>query len=115
MLAGIVTGLVTGLLGVGSGFLIVPLLLMLGVVNYQSAVAHSLVLIISSSLVAALRYAENLDIAWQSTMLIVVLASIGTWLGSLIAHQFSSGHLQKAFSLMLSAMAGWMLFRTFIH
>jgi uncharacterized membrane protein YfcA len=113
LLAGIATGLVTGLLGIGGGFLIVPLLLMLGVVNYQSAVAHSLVLIISSSLVAALRYAENLDIAWQPTMLIVVLAATGTWLGSLIAHRFSSVHLQKAFSLMLTMMAGWMLFKAF--
>jgi len=113
MLAGIGTGLVTGLLGVGGGFLIVPLLLMLGVANYQSAVAHSLVLIISSSLVAALRYAENLDIAWQPTLLIVALAAAGTWLGSLVAKKYSSTHLQKAFSLMLTIMAGWMLYRAF--
>ncbi|MDX8404659.1 MAG: sulfite exporter TauE/SafE family protein [Mariprofundus sp.] len=112
MLAGLATGMVTGLLGVGGGFLIVPLLLMLGVANYQSAVAHSLVLIVSSSLVAALRYAENLDIAWQPTLFIVVLAAVGAWLGSLIAGKYSSGHLQKVFSLVLMIMAGWMLFRS---
>jgi len=115
LLAGIATGLVTGLLGVGGGFLIVPLLLMLGVANYQSAVAHSLALIISSSLVAALRYAENLDIAWQPTLFVLVLAAMGTWVGSLIADWYSSVRLQKAFSLMLTFMAGWILFRTFIH
>jgi uncharacterized membrane protein YfcA len=114
MLAGLGTGLVTGLLGVGGGFLIVPLLLMLGVVNYQSAIAHSLVLIISSSLVAALRYAEHLDIAWQPTLLIVVLAALGAWLGSLIAGKYASGRLQRAFSLMLMVMAGWMLYRAFV-
>ena len=113
MLAGIGTGLVTGLLGVGGGFLIVPLLLMLGVVSYQSAVAHSLVLIISSSLVAALRYTENLDITWHPTLLIVALAAAGTWLGSLISEKYSSKYLQKAFSLMLTIMAGWMVYRTF--
>jgi len=113
MLAGIATGLVTGLLGVGGGFLIVPLLLMLGVANYQSAVAHSLALIISSSLVAALRYIENLDITWQPTLLIVALATLGTWVGSFIAHQFSSSHLQKAFSVMLTIMAGWILLKAF--
>jgi len=113
MLAGVGTGLVTGLLGVGGGFLIVPLLLMLGVANYQSAVAHSLILIISSSLVAALRYTESLDIAWHPTLLIVVLAAVGTWLGSLIADKYSSKYLQKAFSLMLTIMAGWMVYRTF--
>jgi len=114
MLAGIGTGLVTGLLGIGGGFLIVPLLLMLGVANYQSAVAHSLVLIVSSSLIAALRYAENLDIAWQPTMLIVALAATGTWLGGFIAHKYPAQHLQKAFSLMLTFMAIWMLYRAFI-
>jgi len=113
MLAGLATGLVTGLLGVGGGFLIVPLLLMLGVANYQSAVAHSLVLIISSSLVAALRYAEHLDIAWQPTLLIVILAAFGAWLGSLIAGKYASDRLQKAFSLMLTLMAGWMLLKAF--
>ncbi|MBN4077119.1 sulfite exporter TauE/SafE family protein [Mariprofundus ferrooxydans] len=113
MLAGLGTGLVTGLLGVGGGFLIVPLLLMLGVVNYQSAIAHSLVLIISSSLVAALRYAENLDISWQPTLLIVALAAVGSWLGSLIADRYSAKHLQKAFSLMLTVMAGWMLWKAY--
>ncbi len=115
MLAGLGTGLVTGLLGVGGGFLIVPLLLMLGVVNYKSALAHSLVLIISSSLVAALRYAENLDIDWQPTLFIVVLAALGAWLGSLIAGKYSSMRLQMAFSLMLTLMASWMIFKTFSH
>ncbi|MDQ6986527.1 MAG: sulfite exporter TauE/SafE family protein [Mariprofundaceae bacterium] len=113
MLAGLATGLITGLLGIGGGFLIVPLLLMLGVANYQSVIAHSLALIISSSLVAALRYAENLDIAWQPTLLIVALAAVGAWLGSQIAGKYSSGRLQKAFSLVLTIMAGWMLFREF--
>ena len=113
LLAGLGTGLVTGLLGVGGGFLIVPLLLMLGVASYQSAIAHSLLVIISSSLVAAIRYAGHLDIAWQPTLLIVVLAAMGTWVGGYISMRCSSHRLQKAFSLMLMVMAGWMLFRAF--
>lgn len=111
MLAGLGTGLVTGLLGVGGGFLIVPLLLMLGVSNYQSAVAHSLILIVSSSLVAALRYAEQLNIAWLPILLIVALAGAGAWLGSMIAEKHTSVRLQKAFSLMLTLMAAWVMWR----
>jgi len=113
LLAGMLTGLVTGLLGVGGGFLIVPLLLMLGVPNYQSAIAHSLVLIVSNSLVAALRYAEHLDIAWQPTLSIVLLATAGSWLGSRVARRFASQQLQKAFSLLLGVIAGWILFKAF--
>jgi len=69
--------------------------------------------VIISSLVAALKYTENLDIAWQPTLLVVALAAIGTWIGSLIADKYSSKHLQRVFSLMLTIMAGWMVCRTF--
>jgi len=113
LLAGLATGVVSGLLGVGGGFLIVPLLLMLGVVSYQSAVAHSLALIVSSSLVAALRYAEHVELSWHPMLLIVLLAAVGAWLGSFMAHKFASNALQKAFSLMLTLMGGWMLWRSF--
>ncbi len=113
LLAGLVTGLLTGLLGVGGGFLIVPLLLLLGVASFQSAVAHSLVLIVSSSLVAALRYAEDLDIAWQPTLLIVLLATAGSWAGGIIAGKCSSERLQRVFSLILPLIAAWVLLRTF--
>jgi len=115
MMAGVATGTVTGLLGVGGGFLIVPLLLMLGVKSYQSAVAHSLILIVSSSLVAALRYAERLDIAWHPIIWIVALAALGTWVGSRIASRYNTVHLQQAFRAMLVLMAGWMLFKSFHH
>ena len=90
-----------------------PLLLMLGVPTYQSAVAHSLLLIVSSSLVAALRYAEDLDMTWHPALLLVGLAVLGTLLGNLIADRYSPKHLQKAFSLMLTLMAGWMLLKVF--
>ncbi|MDX8396957.1 MAG: sulfite exporter TauE/SafE family protein [Mariprofundaceae bacterium] len=105
LMAGVATGLVTGLLGVGGGFLIVPLLLMLGVSNYQSAIAHSLMLITSSSLVAALRYAEDLDIAWEPMFWVVMLAVLGAWLGTAIAARYQAGFLQKSFSWALILMA----------
>jgi len=113
ILAGLGTGFVTGLLGVGGGFLIVPLLLMLGVASYQSAVAHSLLLIVSSSLVAALRYAENLEMSLSPVLFIVILAFMGTFLGNFIADRYSSTYMQKAFSLMLTVMGGLMLLKSF--
>ncbi|MDQ6970416.1 MAG: sulfite exporter TauE/SafE family protein [Mariprofundus sp.] len=112
-LAGVVAGTVTAMLGVGGGFLIVPLLLMLGVDSYQSAVAHSLIMIVSSSLVAVLRYAESLSIAWQPSLVILVLALLGTWLGNFLLDRYSTQRLQKGFSLMLCIMAAWMIWKTF--
>ena len=113
VLAGVFTGIITGLLGVGGGFLIVPLLLMLGVPNYQAAVAHSLLLIVSSSLVAAYGYIEYLNIQWDVILTLGVLAALGAWVGNLLADKFSSQRLQRMFSFVLSVMAGWMLIKTF--
>jgi len=111
LFSGLATGVVTGLVGVGGGFLIVPLLLMLGVANYQVAVAHSLALIIPTSLVAALRYTEGVTIDWFSTALIIGLAIFGAWIGSLITKYYASEYLQKGFSVMLILLAVWMFVR----
>jgi len=114
LLAGFGTGLITGVIGVGGGFIIVPVLMMLGIANHQSAVAHSLLLIVSSSLVASFRYSQFLPVEWTPLLLIVALAAIGVWVGGLISGKVSSSRLQKAFSLALCLLAGWMLYRMYL-
>jgi len=113
MLAGAGSGLLAGLLGVGGGFIIVPLLLMLGVKSYQSAIAHSLLMIITNSMVAVIGYGLNLDMAWRPVLIITLLAAFGSWLGSLIAAKHSSERLQKSFSLILCIVSAWMLYKAF--
>jgi len=114
LLAGLGAGIVTGVIGVGGGFLIVPLLLMLGVGSYQKAVAHSLVLIIPTSLVAALRYSESVNMAWYPVAVITALAALGVWVGNVLMRRYSSKHFQKGFSVMLVLLAMWMLIKV-IH
>jgi len=111
LLAGLGTGVVTGIVGVGGGFLIVPLLLMLGVGSYQKAVAHSLVLIIPTSLVAALRYTGSIDIAWYPVAVMTALAALGAWVGNMLIRRYSSKHFQKSFSVMLVLVATWMFIK----
>lgn len=111
LLAGFGVGVVTGIVGVGGGFLIVPLLLMLGVGSYQKAVAHSLVLIIPTSLVAALRYNESIDMAWYPVVMMTALAAIGVWAGNVLMRRYSSEHFQKGFSVMLVLLATWMFIK----
>jgi hypothetical protein len=114
VLSGFTSGIITGLLGVGGGFIIVPVLMLLGVANHQAAVAHSLLLIISSSLVASLRYYEYFSIPLQPMLGMLFLAAIGVWVGGWIAGKVSPARLQKGFSLALCLLAVWMLFRTHI-
>jgi len=111
VLTGFASGVITGLLGVGGGFIVVPVLMLLGVANHQAAVAHSLLLIISSSLVASARYYEYFSIALQPMLIILALAALGVWAGGWIAARVSASRLQKSFSLVLCLLAGWMLFQ----
>jgi len=113
MLAGAGSGLLAGLLGVGGGFVIVPLLLMLGVKSYQSAIAHSLLMIITNSMVAVIGYGIHMDIAWRPILIITLLAAFGSWLGSLIASKQTSERLQGSFSLVLCIISAWMLYKAF--
>ncbi len=108
-IAGILLGIVTGILGVGGGFLMVPVLIWLGISEYKLAVAHSLLLITLNATVAGLGYAGAVHIHVAPLLAIVVLAMAGSLAGSFLLQRWSSERLQGAFSLLLALIGGFML------
>ncbi|MCF6325416.1 MAG: sulfite exporter TauE/SafE family protein [Gammaproteobacteria bacterium] len=98
---GVAIGILTGILGVGGGFLLVPALIWLGVSQMPITVAHSLVLIIINSVVAGSRYAEVIDINIGLTIGIVVAASLGAIVGGMLLEKIPQKHLQKGFAYAL--------------
>jgi len=114
LFAGFASGVITGLLGVGGGFIIVPILMLLGVANHQAAVAHSLLLIISSSLAASVRYYDYFSITWKPVLMLLALAGLGVWIGGWISSRVKTAKLQQGFSFALCMLAVWMLYKTHI-
>jgi len=108
--AGVILGMVTGVLGVGGGFLIVPALIWLGVSDFKVAVSHSLILIVINALVAGTTYLGRVDLAWQPMLWITVLAASGCLAGSAILNRFTTAGLQQAFSLLLLLVGAIMLY-----
>ncbi len=104
---GTTIGILTGILGVGGGFLLVPALIWLGVSQMPVTVAHSLILIILNSVVAGLRYAEAIEIDVILTTGVVIAASLGAIIGGILLKKIPQKHLQKgfAFSLLLLGVA----------
>lgn len=102
ILGGVAIGFLSGLLGVGGGFLIVPLLLALSGIKMPQAVASSLFIIALVSLVGG---TSNFLLAthWDVVQLLSLLA--GSALGMLVAyalsHKFSGPWLQKVFSVLI--------------
>jgi len=107
---GVALGVVTGLFGVGGGFLIVPALIWLGVSDFKLAVSHSLILIVINGLVAATTYLGRVELAWQPMFWITALAATGCLAGSAMLGRFTAVGLQKAFSLLLVLVGGVMMY-----
>lgn len=110
--AGFLVGLLTGLFGVGGGFLIIPaLVLMLGV-EMSIAVGTSLLIIVANSAAGVLSHLSGADIDW-----VIAAAFVGTAIaGSLIAGQFGARldtrRLQRWFAYLVFAVAVYVLVDT---
>ncbi|MFH9643405.1 sulfite exporter TauE/SafE family protein [Streptomyces albidoflavus] len=113
--AGAGLGAVTGVLGVGGGFLAVPALVGVLGLRMKAAVGTSLLVIIINSLAAlATRTgtAEGLD--WAVIAPFTGAAILGAWDGKRLAAKLSGNRLQHVFAYVLLAVAAFMLLDTLI-
>lgn len=110
--AGAVTGMLSGLLGVGGGFVIVPALRRTTDLSMQSIVASSLMAItlVSAAAVAATAYTEHLD--WHMALPFMLATLIGMLLGRRVASRISGPKLQQGFAIALALLAVGVVART---
>jgi len=109
LMIGITLGIITGLLGVGGGFLMVPALLLLGISKMPVAIAHSLILISFNTIVSGTIYLEQVSLTSNTILIIVILAGIGSFIGSLLLKAIPTQRLQQGFSLGLAVLGVAML------
>ncbi|TLS75613.1 sulfite exporter TauE/SafE family protein [Mariprofundus erugo] len=105
----LILGIVTGVLGVGAGFLIVPALIWLGISDFRVAVAHSLVVITLNATVAGISYLGHIDLDVAPVLLIAVLAAAGSLIGCRFAGHLPESALRSGFSLLLLIVGAGML------
>jgi uncharacterized membrane protein YfcA len=115
---GLVVGIVTGIVGVGGGFLIVPALVLLGGLSMRRAVATSLVIIALKSFTGFAKYWEaiasdpNLELDWNVIGMMIVLGGLGSILGNKIANKVPQNKLKKVFGGFLIVMAIYILYKS---
>jgi uncharacterized protein len=105
VLLGILSGLVGGLMGVGGGILLVPLLVQFVRMGQHEAQGTSLAFVIGAALVAVIPYyrSESLDLALAGALILGAVP--GVVLGSRLAARTSPRRLRIAFGLFLLAVA----------
>ncbi|MBD9729892.1 sulfite exporter TauE/SafE family protein [Streptomyces caniscabiei] len=103
-------GALTGLLGVGGGFLAVPALVTVLAFEMQAAVGTSLLVISANSMASlATRGATTAGIDWAVIGPFTGAAILGAWDGKRLAAKVAGTLLQRTFALVLLAVAAFML------
>ncbi|MEB7448882.1 sulfite exporter TauE/SafE family protein [Arthrobacter koreensis] len=106
---GALVGLVTGLVGAGGGFLVVPALALLGGMPMALAVGTSLVVIAMKSFAGLAGYLTTVQIDWSMTLAVTAMAIIGSLIGARLVGRIPEAALRKAFGWFVLAMGGFVL------
>jgi uncharacterized membrane protein YfcA len=106
---GLGVGMLTGLVGVGGGFLIVPALVLMGGLGMRQAVATSLVIIAGKSAAGFWKYlgvlAEgDMRVDWETIGLFILIGGGGAILGSRIGGRVDPRLLRRCFGVFLVVM-----------
>ncbi|MEW2331510.1 sulfite exporter TauE/SafE family protein [Micromonospora chersina] len=109
VLDGVVVGLVTGLVGAGGGFLVVPALALLGGLPMPVAVGTSLVVIAMKSFAGLAGYLSSVSIDWGLAAAVVVAAVAGSFVGGRLAGRIPAEILRKAFGWFVVVMGVFVL------
>ena len=106
LLAATVVGLLTGFLGVGGGFLVVPaLMLALGLPMRYAAGTSLVVITITSAAALAVRAGSGISPDWSAVLLLTVVAAVGAVVGARFAGKVDSRRLSAAFTVLVFGVA----------
>ena len=114
IIEGLVVGILTGLVGAGGGFLIIPALVLFANLPMKKAVATSLMIIAIKSLIGFLGDIGNIEIAWGFLLTFAGLSMIGIVLGIYLNNFIDGKKLKKGFGWFVLAMAIYILLKELI-
>ncbi len=110
VLAGFAVGIMTGFLGVGGGFLIVPALVMLVGLPMRQAVGTSLIVIAMNSLAGILGHISQIQLDYMTIGIFVVAGMGGTFAGTWLARRIQANHLRRIFAVFVILLAIFLLY-----
>lgn len=109
VLEGFVVGLLTGFVGAGGGFLIIPALVYLGKLPMKKAVGTSLLIISANSLIGFTGDLLNRKMDWSLLSLVTSLAVIGIFFGHSLSHKVDGPRLKRGFGWFVLVMGVYII------
>lgn len=111
VLHGLVVGVLTGMVGVGGGFLIVPALVLLSGLPMKQAVGTSLVIVTAKSVAGFVGYVGSVAIDWDIMALFTAIAVGGSFAGTLAAKHMSAEAMKRGFAVFLVLVATYIVIK----
>ncbi|ANZ27222.1 permease [Rhodococcus sp. WB1] len=110
--AGLGVGFLTGLFGVGGGFLIIPALVMLLGLEMGVAVGTSLVVIVANSAAGLIAHLGDADIDWSITAAFAGAAVVASLVAGHLGTRMETGRLRRWFAYLVFVVAAYVLVDT---
>ena len=111
---GSIVGFVTGLVGAGGGFLIIPALVLLANLDIKTAIGTSLLIIAIKSTIGFLGDVQNIQIDWPFLLVFTAMAIGGVFIGLIFNQKLDSERLKKIFGWFVLLMGIAILFKEII-
>jgi len=112
---GIVVGVLTGIVGAGGGFLIIPALVLLAKLPMKKAVATSLLIIAIKSLIGFIGDIENLKIDWLFLLAFTAVSVVGIFIGTYLSNFIDGKKLKKSFGWFVLIMGCYIIYKELTH
>jgi len=104
-------GVLTGIVGIGGGFLIVPALVLLAGVPMKQAIGTSLLVIVMNSAAGFAGYLGRVAVPWGFVAGFTAFAILGVLAGTALVRAVPQGQLKRAFAVFLVAVALFTLYQ----
>ncbi|MBA3854601.1 MAG: permease [Gemmatimonas sp.] len=111
LLVGLGVGVLTGLLGIGGGFLLVPALVLLAKVPMRQAVGTSLTVIAMNTAAGYLGYLGQVELPWKLVLQFAGIAAVGIIGGSALVPRIPQAALKKSFGVLLILLGALILWQ----
>lgn len=111
--AGLGVGVLTGFLGVGGGFLLMPALMKFAKLPLKVATGTSLAVIACNSAAGFLSHLRDAPTPWMMAAVFSLIAASGVWAGGRMASRLPEKSLKRAFAVLVLLTAGFVIWKSF--